>query len=127
MYGPFLAIARKKRCSRRIFRLDDAARRAAAERPLASGRGDGRRQANATATRRLRAPCAAVGGDDRRAPPPTENTQRGGGAAAERTERASGAQRARRRKSARRALRERSRTHFSLALAHALVTVRKDF
>jgi hypothetical protein len=28
MYGPFLAIARKKRCSREIFRLDgDASRR----------------------------------------------------------------------------------------------------
>jgi hypothetical protein len=27
MYGPFLAIARKKRCSREIFRLRGAARR----------------------------------------------------------------------------------------------------
>src|SRR5688500_13102541 len=83
MYGPFLAIARKKRCSREIFRLGGAAW---------SGR-RARRSPRASFLKRRRAR-----GTPARARTPNARAPHAFNA---------------------------RRHHFSLALAHALVTVRK--
>src|SRR5688572_3240510 len=74
MYGPFLAIARKKRCSRRIFRLGAAAWRARARRRRAAVREAPADDAHDFARRRRPTLTSLRGARGRRARlAPTEN------------------------------------------------------